>query len=111
MSTPAPIAPASAPVCGHTACTTAAVAHWTRRLTAVELAAIPIEQHNTGMQLMVYACGPHAITLDLAARIHQPGCSGPNAASLPTCDCTPELPATDTAPVTTTLATGWQIGP
>lgn len=106
MSTPTP-----SPACGRTACTTPAVVHWTRRLTAAELGAVPADQHNASMQLMVYACGPHAITLDLAAHVHQSGCSGPNSAALPTCDCSPEpLPAA-APPDTTTLTTGWQICP
>lgn len=96
--------------CGHTSCPTAAVVHWTRLLTAAELAAIPVEQQNSDMQLMVFACSTHAITLDLAAQIHQSNCSGPNSASLPACDCTPG-PATSLTPGpdVTTLASGWQI--
>jgi hypothetical protein len=42
-----------------------------------------------GMTRAVYACGPHAITMDAAARIHTCSCTAPNDADLPGCDCTP----------------------
>lgn len=109
MTTPAPPVPPPPP-CGHSGCALPAAVHWTRRLTASELAEIPAEQQNPDMQLMVYACGPHAINLDLAAHIHQSSCSGPNAAALPTCDCVPEPLPTDGSG-TKTLPTGWQITP
>ncbi|MDT0435616.1 MULTISPECIES: hypothetical protein [Streptomyces] len=38
----------------------------------------------------VYACAQHAISLEAAARIHQSGCTAPNEADLPDCDCTPK---------------------
>lgn len=83
--------------------------HWSRRHTAAELAAIDPSLYTDDMRQLVYACGPHAISLDLAAHIHAAACSGPNAANLPGCDCTPEpIPVSDTPP-TTTLPTGWQI--
>jgi hypothetical protein len=43
-----------------------------------------------GMTRTVYACGPHAITMDAAALIHASSCTAPNDADLPGCDCTPE---------------------
>lgn len=59
----------------------------------------------------VYACGRHALHLDLAAHIHQCSCAAPDPAALPGCACTPEpLPAaTDPGTPTITLPTGWTI--
>lgn len=57
----------------------------------------------------VFACGDHAITLDAAARTHQPECA-PVLKNLPSCGCTPEpLPAPDELPETVRLSTGWVI--
>lgn len=107
MTTPSPFDPSG--VCGRTACSATPVVHWSRRYTTAELALIPEALHTDDMRQLVYACGTHAITLDLAAHIHAATCSGPNSAGLPTCDCTPEpLPVADMAAVTT-LPTGWQV--
>jgi hypothetical protein len=43
-----------------------------------------------GTTRTVYACGPHAITMDAAALVHASSCTAPNEADLPDCDCTPE---------------------
>lgn len=111
---PAPAAPATpaGPAC--TACGNEAVVHWRRRPTSDELAELvateqarrnevltladpqlPTPQFGPlptadGMTRTVYACAPHAITLDAASRIHTSGCTAPNQADLPGCDCTPE---------------------
>ena len=68
-----------------------------------------VDEQTNDMRVLVYACGTHAITLDLAAHIHQSTCSGPNAAALPACDCTPEPLPVPPVLDTTTLASGWQI--
>jgi hypothetical protein len=50
----------------------------------------------------VYACGPHAITRDLAALVHASDCTAPDPDLLPGCNCTPEPapePHTDAAPL------------
>lgn len=39
----------------------------------------------------VYACGLHAISMDLAALIHAGDCTAPDSTVLPGCNCTPEL--------------------
>jgi hypothetical protein len=60
----------------------------------------------------VFACGPHAITLDAAALVHQPTCPAPNPALLPDCGCTPEQPAGAVTPPgqdVITLPTGWTV--
>jgi len=61
----------------------------------------------------VYACTAHAISLSLAAQIHQVACPAPDVAYLPACGCTPEpLPPPDPSPLggpTTTLSTGWVV--
>ncbi|WP_329140907.1 hypothetical protein [Streptomyces sp. NBC_00670] len=120
--TPAPGLPVpSGPAC--VLCGTAAVVHWQRRPTDDELAAhhdllqqrhararaladpqhaLPEPPPLPGSQELtqtVYACGPHAITLDAAARIHLSSCTAPNEADLPGCDCTPEpLPPIEELP-------------
>jgi hypothetical protein len=110
---PAPVTPLPAgPRCA--ACSGAAVVHWLRRPTDDEVAdAVRVEQDRRaerllladpqlpkpefgplptgdGMTRAVYACGPHAITMDAAAHIHASSCTAPNNADLPGCDCTPE---------------------
>jgi len=108
---PAPPTPA-APVCA--ACGSEAVVHWQRRLTGDELAEhIRVEKERRAERLLladpqqpapvfpplpaaddttriVHACGPHAISLEAASRIHASSCTAPNEADLPGCDCTPE---------------------
>ncbi len=101
------LAPA-APACGHTTCTDTAVVHWTRLPTAGELANVPADQQADAV-VLVYACGTHAIGLEAAALVHHSTCSGPNAAALPACDCTPVQPPQPAALDLTTLASGWQI--
>ncbi|MFE9127108.1 hypothetical protein ACFYOF_17085 [Streptomyces sp. NPDC007148] len=43
-------------------------------------------------EVAVYACGSHAITMDLASLVHASTCTAPNNENLPACDCTPEPP-------------------
>lgn len=118
LTAPAPLP--SGPVCA--ACGSDAVVNWQRRPTSPEVTGVqdaeqsrrdevllladpqqPAPQFGplpTGndMTRVVYACAVHAITLELAARIHASTCTAPNAATLPGCDCTPEpLPPQDAA--------------
>jgi hypothetical protein len=57
------------------------------RLPAPQFGPLPTAE---GVTRTVYACGPHAITLEAASRTHQSSCTAPNDADLPDCDCTPE---------------------
>lgn len=127
----------SGPVCS--ACTDPAVVHWLRRPTDDELDdAQRVERERRERSLLladpqlpepdfgplpaadtvtvpVYACPAHAISLDAAARIHQSGCTAPNEADLPGCDCTPEqLPEPEPvhafAPPTSPLPAHWLPG-
>lgn len=114
---PEPVTPAATagPVCA--ACGDQAVVHWRRRPTEAELAEyVAAEQARRAdvlaladpqlpkpqfgplptahdMTRTVYSCGPHAITLDGASRIHQSTCTAPAETDLPGCSCTPEIPA------------------
>lgn len=118
---PVPDTPAtpSGPTCA--ACDSEAVVHWRRRPTDDELAELVAAEQSRREEMLlladhqlpapqfgplptadgttrtVYACGRHAITLEAAALIHQSGCTAPNDADLPGCDCTPE--ALPTAPL------------
>lgn len=95
--------------CG--ACGSPAVCQWKRRPTTAELAAIvaantfstaPTAANTT---ILVMACATHAITADLASRIHQNTCVAP-----PTCGCTPEPSTANSSPnpgVAVALPTGW----
>jgi hypothetical protein len=98
-----------------------AIVHWLRRLTDDELdevrrieserraevlrladpqlpaPAFPSLPSGEDFTRTVYACGPHAITMDAAALVHASSCTAPNDADLPGCDCTPE-PAPDAPP-------------
>jgi hypothetical protein len=115
---PAPPAvppPASASLgCSYAGCTVAPLVQWQRRPTVDELAAVvTVEQSRRDallaaadpQQLLpefgplstaadtciaVFACGPHAISMDLAALIHAADCTAPDPAVLPGCNCTPE---------------------
>jgi hypothetical protein len=104
----------SGPVCA--ACGNEAVVHWRRRPTDAELAELIAAEKSRraeirqladpqlpapvfpplptadGTTRTVYACGPHAITMDTAAHIHRSSCTAPNPKHLPSCDCTPETP-------------------
>lgn len=119
-------------------CANPAAVVWTRRPTDSELDAIvaveeaqreeiveladpnlpppgfgpmPTEETTT---IPVYACAAHAISIDLAARIHQNTCTAPNPPDLPGCDCTPE-PLPDNPDPTVvqqmTLPDHWQPAP
>jgi hypothetical protein len=79
-------------------CQTDPAVQWSRRDGADTVAAVA-------------ACGPHAIALDAAARIHQPTCA-PDTAQLPACGCTPEQlpdPVTPPGQDGVTLPTGWVV--
>jgi len=109
----------SGPMCG--ACGDTAVVNWRRRLTFDELAEhVRLEQERREQALLladpqlpppvfpplpdgtddtrtVYACAPHAITMDGASLIHAASCTAPNDGGEHGCDCTPE-PAPKAAP-------------
>ncbi|MEV0090456.1 hypothetical protein [Streptomyces sp. NPDC050738] len=130
-----PLLPAG-PLCG--LCGADAVAVWQRRLTGEELTqqvewererrarAVELSDPQLPAPVFgplpgpedfvrpVYACGPHAITLDLATLVHQASCSAPAVADLPGCSCTPEaLLTAAAAPVlssTAALPDHWVVG-
>lgn len=100
---------AGGPVCS--ACGSAAVVQWRRRPTVAELAELTAAQVPDATRA-VYACGAHAISVDLAAHVHAAECTAPDAKNLPGCDCTPEPIPVVAAPMdqpTVTLPTGWTI--
>lgn len=112
-------------------CTDPAVVQWTRRPTDPELAAaIAVDEARrdaaravaeqgsppqfgplptaADVTIAVYACAAHAISPDLAARVHQAHCTGPASPNLPDCDCTPEALAEATPPAAArALPPGW----
>lgn len=115
LPAPAPVEPLPAgPRC--TACGEPALVHWLRRPTDEELAEVVAAEQDRREQIrlladpqlpapgfrppptaddttrIVFACGPHAITLDGASLTHASSCTAPNDADLPDCDCTPETP-------------------
>ncbi len=109
--------------CSLPGCPAAPLVQWQRRPTEAELAAlVEVEQSKRDAVLAaadaeepgpvfgplptaadttiaVYACGPHAISMDLAALIHACGCTAPNLTNLPSCDCTPEPPPPADEPI------------
>lgn len=111
---PTPVDPPlpTGPSCA--ACGNEAVVHWRRRPTNDELAELVTAEQDRREQALlladpqlpapqfgplpdtddttrtVYACAPHAISLDAASLIHAAGCTAPNPKHLPGCDCTPE---------------------
>lgn len=129
----APATP-TGPTCD--ACGDTAVVNWRRRLTDRELAEhVRLEQERREQALLladpqlpppafpplptgdddtrtVYACGPHAITMDGAARIHAADCTAPNEGGEHGCDCTPEpapKPTPEPEPALA-LPDHWQTG-
>lgn len=82
------------------ACPELAAVQWLRRSATEPDATEP-----------VYACIPHAISLDSAARVHRVGCTAPDPKTAPACSCTPEpLPEQEPEPApSVTLPTGWNI--
>jgi hypothetical protein len=139
MASPIDTVPAAptGPVCA--ACGAEAVAHWLRRLTDDELAAhVALEQAKRDERLLladpqlpapdfgplpaasectapVFACGPHAISLDAAALVHAKTCTAPQETDLPSCDCTPEPapepePAATATPARSRLPEHWTTG-
>ena len=111
-------------------CGASALANWTRRPTAAELAATValVQQQQSAMLALadptlpppvfpalptatnttttVFACAAHAVSLALASQVHQSTCTAPNAATLPGCDCTPEAIVT-TLDVVPVVPDGW----
>jgi hypothetical protein len=92
--------PPGAPACA--ACGLPALVQWRRR-----------DPGDPDATRAVYACGPHAISLDAGALVHRADCTAPDPQLLPECGCTPEpAPAPDPGPgagPTTTLPTGWTV--
>jgi hypothetical protein len=105
---------------------------WARRPTTTELAAVVAAEEDrratiaaateqgtpppnfgplptaTDVAVAVYACVPHAISAEDAARVHQADCAGPASTTLPACGCTPEpLPEPEPAPAAPDLPPGW----
>lgn len=83
------------------ACPNWAVAQWQRRAA-----------DDPAATVSVFVCAQHTITRDSASRVHAAGCTAPDPARLPGCDCTPEpLPAPEpiVAGDTITLDTGWVV--
>ncbi|MFE5868802.1 hypothetical protein ACFQ6V_09130 [Streptomyces roseifaciens] len=112
--------------------------NWQRRLTPVEFAAhLEWEQQRReraaqladpqqpppdfgplpqpeGCTTTVFACADHAVTLEVAALIHQGTCTAPSLDDLPGCNCAPEpaapsTPEPGTAPADA-LPPGWSTG-
>lgn len=86
LTAPLPVAepltdspPDPTPGCSAIGCTAVPLVQWQRR-SATDPTSVEA----------VFGCGPHAITLDLAALVHAPTCTAPNPVNLPGCDCTPE---------------------
>lgn len=84
--------------CTGTGCTSDPVVQWGRR-SATDPDAVDA----------VYACGAHAIELDLAGHVHAPDCLAPNAPNHPACNCTPEPLVPIQVADATTLPTGWVL--
>lgn len=64
----------------------------------------------TDVDIAVFACGDHAVHIDLAGRIHAADCSAPHPDHLPGCNCEPEPePEPLPEPAMVTLSTGWTI--
>jgi len=113
-------ATASAPGCGFTGCSNPGEVQWRRRLTPDELDALihqdppvagPVPTAETTTRA-VYACGQHAIGMDLAGHVHAATCTAPEAKQLPGCGCTPEPVPVGNGPTvqpTVTLSTGWVV--
>lgn len=112
---PAVVTPTSASLgCSCAGCLAAPLVQWQRRPTADELAAVVAVEQSRRDQVLaaadpeqpapefgplptaaettiaVFGCGPHAISMDLAALIHAFDCTAPDPAVLPGCNCTPE---------------------
>lgn len=123
------------------ACGDIAVVHWLRRPTDDELAELVAAEQSRREQarlladpqqpapefgplptggdttITVYACSPHAITLEAASRTHQPACTAPNDDGIDGCDCTPEphpeptpAPAEEAAHPVSSLPAHWLVG-
>lgn len=85
------------PGCSGAGCAERPLVQWQRR-----------HPTDPGSTVAVFACGPHAITLDLAAHVHAPDCPAPNTDLLPNCGCTPEpLPAPEPDPEPQPLPDHW----
>ncbi|MDI5965711.1 hypothetical protein [Streptantibioticus silvisoli] len=93
-------------------CSNPAAVVWTRRPTAAELVEIAATQPEYAppptedtVTVPVYACTVHAISMDLAAHVHESICTAPNPPDLPGCNCTPEPLPDDPDPQDVTAAT------
>ncbi|MFF7142229.1 hypothetical protein ACFZB5_13405 [Streptomyces nodosus] len=112
----APLPSSQGPGCSVASCVVPPLVQWQRRPTEDELDAIvAVEQSRRDQALAaadpqqpppvfgplptqkdiliaVFACGAHAISMDLAALVHAANCTAPDPAVLPGCNCTPEAP-------------------
>lgn len=130
-----PAATPSALACAAPNCPNPVAVQWRRRLTQTELDAVVTAEKQRRQQALaladpqqpvpdfgappaaanhtraVYACGGHAIDLDLAAHVHDATCAAPEPAALPSCRCTPEPIQLTPHPsaATVTLPTHWTI--
>ncbi|MGW2936087.1 hypothetical protein ACWDA7_30515 [Streptomyces sp. NPDC001156] len=111
-----PLPPSPTPGCSRPGCDARPLVQWQRRPTAGELAVLVAAEQSRRDQILaaagpqapapvfrplpteqdtliaVYACGPHAIAMDLAAVVHAADCTAPDPADLSGCNCTPEPP-------------------
>lgn len=125
---PAPLPPSTTPGCSFTGCTTPPLVQWQRRPAESEFAALVAAEQSRRAAILasadpqapapvfgplpgpgdftiaVFGCGPHAIGMDLAARVHGPDCAAPNDGDLPGCNCTPE-PLPEPEPMHAEVAT------
>ncbi|MGW2692321.1 hypothetical protein ACWC3Y_10720 [Streptomyces sp. NPDC001296] len=111
-----PLQPSPTPGCSCTGCAERPLVQWQRRPTEAELAEVVAAEQSRRDQILaaadpqqpepafgplptqqdvliaVFACGGHAIGMDLAALVHGPDCTAPDPALLPGCNCIPEPP-------------------
>ncbi|MEV6833468.1 hypothetical protein AB0N17_02885 [Streptomyces sp. NPDC051133] len=111
-----PLPPSPTPGCSSAGCLAAPLVQWQRRPTDGELEAVVAAEQARRDQVLavaaphqstpvfgplptaadttiaVYACGSHAISMNLAALVHASSCTAPDPELLPRCNCTPEPP-------------------
>ena len=129
-----PVLPRTDLQCHATGCTATPLVHWQRRLTETEVAVEHAREQGRrdarmllrdtqlpapdfgplpdpdSYSYLVHACGPHAIDIDAAARVHQADCAGPDSPDLPDCGCEPETPPEPAAQMEHELPAHWMAG-